>query len=275
MLRIGPLQLRTNLLLAPIAGYCDLAFRTVCREMEWNGQTGLGLACTDLLSPQGLLRGTATSLDLAQTNEFDKPIGMQLYGCDPSILADGARWARDHGASLIDINMGCPVDKVTKKDGGSRLLCIPDIAERIVEEVVKAVGPSSGGPGLPVTCKMRLGWFNDRPAIGACRRDDDHDPWTHNATEVHRIGRSSGHPRGCRGREGRQPGHAGDRQRGCHRACPCARHAPRNGLRRRDDRAGGAGTPLDLPRCVVPPDHGHCSTAAYKGGDHRPSQAVL
>lgn len=163
MLRIGPLQLRTNLLLAPIAGYCDLAFRTVCREMEWNGQTGLGLACTDLLSPQGLLRGTATSLDLAQTNEFDKPIGMQLYGCDPSILADGARWARDHGASLIDINMGCPVDKVTKKDGGSRLLCIPDIAERIVEEVVKAVGPTSSGPGLPVTCKMRLGWFNDQP----------------------------------------------------------------------------------------------------------------
>ena len=62
VLRIGPVQLRTNLLLAPIAGYCDLAFRTICREYG-----GLGLACTDLLSPQGLLRGTATSLDLAQS----------------------------------------------------------------------------------------------------------------------------------------------------------------------------------------------------------------
>src|SRR3982751_1121462 len=85
-LRLGPLQLDTNLLLAPIAGYCDLAFRTICRE-----QGGVGLACTDLLSPQGLLRGTATSLDLAQTNDFDKPIGMQLYGADPAIVAACAR----------------------------------------------------------------------------------------------------------------------------------------------------------------------------------------
>lgn len=153
MLRIGPLQLATPLLLAPIAGYCDLAFRQVCRE-----QGGLGLACTDLLSPQGLLRGTATSLDLAMTNEFDRPVGMQLYGSDPAIMADGARWARDHGASLVDINMGCPVDKVTKKDGGSKLLCDPERAERIVAAVVAAVGDT-----LPVTCKMRLGWFDDQP----------------------------------------------------------------------------------------------------------------
>ncbi len=149
MLKVGSVQLATNLLLAPIAGYCDLAFRTICREYG-----GLGLACTDLLSPQGLLRGTATSLDLAQTNDFDKPIGMQLYGSDPAIMADGARWARDHGATIIDINMGCPVDKVCKKDGGSRLLCIPDTAERIVEAVVNAVGDTT-----PVTCKTRLAWF--------------------------------------------------------------------------------------------------------------------
>jgi nifR3 family TIM-barrel protein len=153
VLQVGRVQLRTPLLLAPIAGYCDLAFRTICRQYG-----GLGLACTDLLSPQGLLRGTATSLDLAQTNDFDKPIGMQLYGADPAIMADGARWARDHGATIIDINMGCPVDKVCKKDGGSRLLCIPDTAERIVAAVVAAVGDTT-----PVTCKLRLGWF-DPPA---------------------------------------------------------------------------------------------------------------
>lgn len=131
-LQIGPVPLRTNLLLAPIAGYCDLAFRTICRE--WGG---VGLACTDLLSPQGLLRGTATSLDLAKTNDFDKPVGMQLYGSDPDIMAEGARWAVEHGATVVDINMGCPVDKVTKKDGGSKLLTDLSRAARIVERVAR------------------------------------------------------------------------------------------------------------------------------------------
>lgn len=152
-MQIGHVQLATPLLLAPIAGYCDLAFRTICRE-----QGGIGLACTDLLSPQGLLRGTATSLDLARSNDFDKPVGMQLYGSDPQIMADGARWARDHGATIIDINMGCPVDKITKKDGGSKLLCDPDRAVRVLEAVVEAV--ASGPNPTPVTAKMRLGWFN-------------------------------------------------------------------------------------------------------------------
>jgi len=168
MLRIGPVQLSSNLLLAPIAGYCDLAFRLVCRAFNddpaWLGDGepgGLGLACTDLLSPQGLLRGTAQSLDLAKTNDRDKPVGMQLYGCDPEIMGQGAVWALRHGATVIDINMGCPVDKVTKKDGGSRLLCDPERAVRIVEGVVRAVDPERSG--VPVTCKMRLGWFDGQP----------------------------------------------------------------------------------------------------------------
>lgn len=154
MLCIGGVRLATNLLLAPIAGYCDLAFRLVCRE-----QGGVGLACTDLLSPQGLLRGTATSLDLARTSAEDRPVGMQLYGSDPAIMAEGARWAAEHGATVVDINMGCPVDKVTKKDGGSRLLCIPETAQGIVAACVRVLEPM----GIPLTCKMRLGWFNDRP----------------------------------------------------------------------------------------------------------------
>ncbi|MBL8759809.1 MAG: tRNA-dihydrouridine synthase [Phycisphaerae bacterium] len=132
MLRLGPVPLATPLLLAPIAGYCDLAFRTVCREYG-----GVGLACTDLLSPQGLLRGTATSLDLARTNEVDKPIGMQLYGSDPEVMAQGARWAVEHGATVVDINMGCPVDKVTKKDGGSALLTNVERAVKLAERVVR------------------------------------------------------------------------------------------------------------------------------------------
>lgn len=195
-LQIGPLRLSTNLLLAPIAGYCDLAFRTVCREFG-----GLGLACTDLLSPQGLLRGTATSLDLAKTNGFDKPVGMQLYGSDPEIMAQGARWAVEHGATVVDINMGCPVDKVTKKDGGSKLLTdlsravavaarvrreldgMPLSAEewstRLGDAVLRegqwAVGNGveerRGGlsGAVPLTCKMRLCWHtSDYEAGSAC-----------------------------------------------------------------------------------------------------------
>ncbi len=164
MLRVGPVTLKTNLLLAPIAGYCDLAWRLICRSYNRpdgspGGADGLGLACTDLLSPQGLLRGTATSLDLAKTNEQDSPVGMQLYGADPAIMAEGALWAAEHGADVVDINMGCPVDKVCKKDGGSKLLCIPDTAEAVVRACVKVLEPL----GIPLTCKMRLGWFDAEP----------------------------------------------------------------------------------------------------------------
>lgn len=190
-LQLGPLRLASNLLLAPIAGYCDLAFRTIVRE--WSTHPGgvgigVGLACTDLLSPQGLLRGTSSSLDLAATNDFDKPVGMQLYGSDPEIMAQGARWAVEHGATLVDINMGCPVDKVTKKDGGSKLLTDLSRAVSIAARVVKELEACSlsaeewsrrlGNASLPVpaarlpvplTCKMRLCWSDaDYHAGTAC-----------------------------------------------------------------------------------------------------------
>ena len=147
-LKIGPVTLESNLMLAPIAGYCDLAWRITCRELG-----GVGLACTDLLSPHGLLRGNQESLDLARTNEFDKPIGMQLYGADPKLMAEGAIWAADHGATVVDINMGCPVDKVVKKDGGSKLMCDVPGAVRIAEAIRGALPDH-----IPLTAKMRLGW---------------------------------------------------------------------------------------------------------------------
>lgn len=154
-LSIGGVRLATNLLLAPVAQYCDLAWRITCRE-----QGGVGLACTDLLSPQGLLRGTAHSLDLAMTNEDDRPLCMQLYSGEGDILAEGALWAVRHGATVIDINMGCPVDKITKKDGGSKMLCDPARTVRIAARVVRAVDSATAGR-VPVTAKMRLGWSEE------------------------------------------------------------------------------------------------------------------
>jgi len=152
---IGDVRLKTNLLLAPIAGYCDLAFRLVVRSVP--GVEGIcgggtvGLACTDLLCPQAVLNENQKSLWLAATSPDDQPICMQLYGADGDIMAQAAKWAQAHGATTIDINMGCPVDKVTKKNGGSTLLCDPRNTVKLAKQVVDAVD-------VPVTAKIRLGW---------------------------------------------------------------------------------------------------------------------
>ena len=146
-MRIGNLQLATNLLLAPIAGYCDLAFRLVARSCG-----GIGLACTDLLCPEGVLRENKRSMELAATCEADSPLAMQLYGADVNRLCEAARWAEDRGADIVDLNMGCPVDKVTKRDGGSKLLCDPDATLRMVERIKASLRR------VPLTSKLRLGW---------------------------------------------------------------------------------------------------------------------
>ena len=156
MLRIGALTLQTPMLLAPMAGHCDLAFRILCRE-----QGGVGLASTDLLNSHALLRGARRSLELAQTNEFDQPCGMQLYGNWTDPLPEAAIWAVDHGAKLIDINMGCPVDKVAKKHGGSLLLCHVCDTVQLAKRIVDAVAKHTNGR-VPVTAKVRLGWDPDR-----------------------------------------------------------------------------------------------------------------
>jgi nifR3 family TIM-barrel protein len=158
MLRIGNVQLKTPMLLAPMAGYCDLPFRILCRELG-----GVGLASTDLLNCHAILRGTPRSLELAATSSADQPLCMQLYGNSADPLPEAARWAVDHGAVVVDINMGCPVDKVAKKNGGSLLLCDVDSTVRLAERIVRALE----GTGVPVTAKVRLGW--DRTQIVAPR----------------------------------------------------------------------------------------------------------
>src|SRR3984957_15876435 len=146
-LRIGSVQLATNLLLAPIAGYCDLAFRLVARSCG-----GVGMACTDLLCPEGVLRENRKSMELAMTVPADSPLCMQLYGGNVELLCEAAHWAEERGAHVIDINMGCPVDKITKRDGGSKLLCDPDRTLRMVERIVGVLRHT------PLTAKLRLGW---------------------------------------------------------------------------------------------------------------------
>ena len=170
-LTIGGVTLPTNLLLAPVAGYFDLANRLVVRSVRGvpcegahlgdedydigDGTYGaVGLTCTELLCPQAILNEAHKTQWLAATAPEDRPVAMQLYGAEPDILAEAARWAEAQGAAIIDINMGCPVDKVTKKNGGSKLLCDPSFAVHLTQAVVDAVD-------TPVTCKIRLGWDED------------------------------------------------------------------------------------------------------------------
>jgi len=149
MIRIGSFIAPSRVFLAPIAGYTDWPYRLVVRAAGHRG-----LAYTELLNPRGLLRGTESSLNIARTSAEDRPLGVQLYGNDPEWFCAAARWAEEQGFELIDINMGCPVDKVTKTNGGSMLLCDSDRTIRMAERIVNAVS-------IPVTAKLRLGWGRD------------------------------------------------------------------------------------------------------------------
>lgn len=157
MLCIGNVQLATNLLLAPLAGYTDMPFRLIVREASGD-MPGVGLAFTELLCSNAILNTSHKTMWLASTCPEDQPLGMQLYGRDPQVLAEAARWAEANGATTIDINMGCPVDKVTKNNGGSMLLCTPHSTVQLAEHVVKSVR-------VPVTAKIRLGW-DDSQIVG-------------------------------------------------------------------------------------------------------------
>ncbi|HJO15907.1 MAG TPA: tRNA dihydrouridine synthase DusB [Phycisphaerales bacterium] len=154
MLQVGSVHLNSNALLAPMAGHCDLPFRLLCRELG-----GVGLASTDLLNVHSILREAPKAMKLAATCEEDSPLCMQVYGNSADPLPEAAMWAVDHGAVIVDINMGCPVDKVAKKHGGSLLLCDVDNTVRLAARMVETVTPTTG---VPVTAKIRLGWDDDR-----------------------------------------------------------------------------------------------------------------
>jgi len=163
MFNLGPVQLESNLLLAPIAGYCDLPTRLLVRSIpgieleDGTRAPSLGIACTDLICPQAVLRENERSLWLAAIHPDEKPVTMQLYGRFPESLNPAAEWAVEHGADVVDLNMGCPVDKVTKKNGGSKLLTEPCLAIEILTGLAKTLE----GTGVPLTAKIRLGWCDE------------------------------------------------------------------------------------------------------------------
>ncbi len=142
----GALRLATRYLLSPLAGFTNLPFRRIVREIG-----GVGLATTDLVNARGLLAGSEKTLELTATCPGDWPLSVQIFGSDAGQMADAARLLADRGVASVDINMGCPVRKVVKTGAGAGMMCQRDEAAALVERVVQAVP-------IPVTVKMRLGW---------------------------------------------------------------------------------------------------------------------
>ena len=156
---IGGRNLATRYFLAPLAGYTHLAFRRVVRECG-----GVGLATTDLVQASHLIAGTKWARELVTTHPDDSPLSVQIYGGVLEHLVRAAQWLEDHGYAAVDINMGCPMAKITGQGGGARLMCDTEGACGLVERVVTAVD-------IPVTVKMRLGWDREQISAPALARE--------------------------------------------------------------------------------------------------------
>jgi len=145
MIKIGNIELKENVLLAPMSGVTDLPFRRLVKSF------GAPLVISEMIASRAMILQTRESLKKAQKDASHFPMSVQLAGCEPAVMAEAAKLNEDLGADIIDINFGCPVKKVVNGFAGSALMKDEDLATRIMDAVVKAVK-------IPVTMKMRLGW---------------------------------------------------------------------------------------------------------------------
>jgi len=160
-MKIGPYQLRNNLMLAPMAGVTDRPFRQLCKRL------GAALAPSEMVASNSLLWGSEKTLRRADHRGEDEPRSVQIVGSDPAMMADAARFNAAHGAQIIDINMGCPAKKVCNVMAGSALMQSETLVRDILVAVVKAVD-------VPVTLKIRTGWNRDNrngPTIARIAED--------------------------------------------------------------------------------------------------------
>jgi tRNA-dihydrouridine synthase B len=162
-MRVGPYQLKNNLVVAPMAGVTDRPFRMLCRAL------GAGLAVSEMVASNSLLWGSEKTRRRANHEGEPEPKSVQIVGADPELLAEAARYNVANGAQIIDINMGCPAKKVCNVLAGSALLRDEPLVARLLEAVVKAVD-------VPVTLKIRTGW----------------DSTSRNGVRVARIAEASG-----------------------------------------------------------------------------------
>ncbi|MBG9795535.1 tRNA-dihydrouridine synthase [Paenibacillus dendritiformis] len=164
MLKIANIEMKNQVVLAPMAGVCNPAFRLIAKEF------GCGLVCAEMVSDKALVHGNERTREMLYVDDREKPLSLQIFGGDRKSLVEAAKIVdKESNADIIDINMGCPVPKVTKCDAGARWLLDPNKIYEMVSAVVDAVDK-------PVTVKMRIGW------------DDEHIYVVDNAKAVERAG---------------------------------------------------------------------------------------
>lgn len=167
MFKIGNIPLKNRVVLAPMAGVCNPAFRLIAKEF------GVGLVYAEMVSDQGILRQNEKTLKMLYVDERERPMNLQIFGGSRETLVRAAEYVDQYtNADMIDINMGCPVPKITKVDAGARWLLEPEKIYRMVRAVVEAVDK-------PVTVKMRKGW------------DEEHILAVENAKAVEEAGGSA------------------------------------------------------------------------------------
>ncbi|MBO8178357.1 tRNA dihydrouridine synthase DusB [Aeribacillus pallidus] len=164
MLKIGDIQMKNQVVLAPMAGVCNSAFRLTVKEF------GAGLVYAEMVSDKGIIFKNEKTLSMLYIDEREKPMSLQIFGGEKETLVEAAKFVdKNTNADIIDINMGCPVPKITKCDAGAKWLLDPNKIYEMVAAVVDAVEK-------PVTVKMRMGW------------DEEHIYAVENAQAVERAG---------------------------------------------------------------------------------------
>lgn len=164
MWQIGEIQIKNRVVLAPMAGVCNPAFRLIAKEF------GAGLVCAEMVSDKAILHGNQRTQAMLFVDEREKPLSLQIVGGDQASLVEAARVVdQQTNADIIDINMGCPVPKVTRCEAGAKWLLDPDKIYQMVSAVVRSVHK-------PVTVKMRIGW------------DEEHIYAVENAQAVEQAG---------------------------------------------------------------------------------------
>lgn len=144
-LKIGNVELENNIILAPMSGVTDLPFRKICKKYG-----NPGLVCNEMVSSKAIVYKDEKTLTMIKNDEEKRPISMQIFGSEPEVMGEAAKFMCDY-TDILDVNMGCPAPKVVKNGDGSRVLLDLDLVQKIAEEVVK-------NSTKPVTVKIRKGW---------------------------------------------------------------------------------------------------------------------